>query len=827
MYALHNDPHRPHRGCQIAIYLPPAILIKPLLFLRFGCRLPSLSEAICIKYSVRKRHQSFEDTSTHNLKPPSPVLTRVTTIVRVNQNKRPTDQNKKSGDPNPSKQSWQTIRSTHRHLITDCTGTLKQRGTTQQTSEDSSDDSVFFPAVNSTEQQQDTPTIETTILPQQATTPTPAERLDKTPIQHPNMANNSSVGQASNQTLEPSKPSFIQPPTFHPSIDSPTTFLMAYERVASGNRWSDNNKIAYLEYYLEGSANLWFRRYVADPGNSTNTWDRVKKDLKIEYLEDTRRGTNLFHKKRQGRTESIKQYYLDLENLAGEMDPDMPFDIFREQFEKGLHPKFRKLYITLADEDISREAFRKTIRKIHEIKEAAQEEESRPHPYNSGYNRPYQYNQRGGHTHHKDYNDNHHKDTYNSGPKDKTSHSSRTQEADADSQDAGTAINMATTAVNKPTRRAQEHTVGTTQTNKDGFQPPSGSRPPHKQRTRSSRNIIQGKLTTKRNHLPKKVILTDYSGHRTEITENTTTEVELGGTTIPMDFLVKDASPYPVILGAQFIKETRPLIDCDEESITIKHKHGTAKIKIHGLEPDTRLDELDPEKTKHQQAPTETKINSPSATQKIQCPIDQILQPGESKEITFHSILISQEQEDNTALTEITPFTHKKGILISKPTSRDGKLSIEITSKNQHPIKILKGTTLASLRITKENSEEKPIFCIGDIEDDQVTIKDHDLNHIREIPIYDEIKGLLECYNDVFSKNPGYMGKHHRRRRYKTNKKQGVQGLAKGKNNHRRPNLRDGKIRHYPTKPLPMGNPSRPGKEKNQEKLDSASTTGS
>ncbi|KAL1493584.1 hypothetical protein ABEB36_009285 [Hypothenemus hampei] len=287
-------------------------------------------------------------TSTHNLKPPSPVLTRVTTIVRVNQNKRPTDQNKKSGDPNPkgslgiyeelvnfrtnlakdskercadskvTERKWQALKSLHRRytdgtrkpskdftryaphivdLITDCTGTLKQRETTQQTSEDSSDDSVFLPAVNSTEQQQDTPTLETTILPQQATTPTPAERLDKTPIQRPNMANNSSVGQASNQTLEPSKPSFIQPPTFHPSIDSPTTFLMAYERAASGNRWSDNNKIAYLEYYLEGSANLWFRRYVADPGNSTNTWDRVKKDLKIEYLEDTRRGTDLFHKK--------------------------------------------------------------------------------------------------------------------------------------------------------------------------------------------------------------------------------------------------------------------------------------------------------------------------------------------------------------------------------------------------------------------------------------------------------------------------------------------------------------------------------------------------
>ncbi|KAL1493583.1 hypothetical protein ABEB36_009284 [Hypothenemus hampei] len=199
---------------------------------------------------------------------------------------------------------------------------------------------------------------------------------------------------------------------------------------------------------------------------------------------------------------------------------------------------------------------------------------------------------------------------------DKTSHSSCTQEADADSQDAGTATNMATTAVNKPTKRAQEHTVGTTQTNKDGFRSPSGSRPPHKQRTHS----LWRKLTTEKNHLPKKVILIDYSGHRTEITENTTTEVELGGATIPMDFLVNDASPYPVILGAQFMKETRPLINCDEESMTIKHKHGTAKIKIHGLEPDTRLDELDPEKTIHQQAPTETKIDSPSATQKSNAP---------------------------------------------------------------------------------------------------------------------------------------------------------------------------------------------------------------
>ncbi|KAL1516332.1 hypothetical protein ABEB36_000251 [Hypothenemus hampei] len=228
------------------------------------------------------------------------------------------DSKERCADSKVTERKWQALKSLHRRytdgtrkpskdftryaphivdLITDCTGTLKQRETTQQTSEDSSDDSVFLPAVNSTEQQQDTLTLETTILPQQATTPTPAERLDKTPIQRPNMANNSSVGQASNQTLEPSKPSFIQPPTFHPSIDSPTTFLTAYERAASGNRWSDNNKIAYLEYYLEGSANLWFRRYVADPGNSTNTWDRVKKDLKIEYLEDTRRGTDLFHKK--------------------------------------------------------------------------------------------------------------------------------------------------------------------------------------------------------------------------------------------------------------------------------------------------------------------------------------------------------------------------------------------------------------------------------------------------------------------------------------------------------------------------------------------------
>ncbi|KAL1490237.1 hypothetical protein ABEB36_012966 [Hypothenemus hampei] len=310
------------------------------------------------------------------------------------------------------------------------------------------------------------------------------------------------------------------------------------------------------------------------------------------------------------------------------MDPDMPFDIFREQFEKGLHPKFRKLYITLADEDMNREAVRKTIRKIHEINETAQEEKSTPHPYNCGYSRPHQYNQRWGHTPHREYNDNHHKDTYNSGPSQKytdlrdtlvrkqSPHEYRRQNQPPIPHTRGRHGQPRCQDCNKYGHYSckQAHQTST-RTSKDDFRPPPGSRPPHKQRTRPLRR--HNKRNIHRNHLRFRIVpkhnpggandrkesptKKNYSGHRTEITE-----IELGGATIPMDFLVNDASPYPVILGAQFMKETRPFIDCNEESITIKRKHGTAKIKILGLEPDTRLDELDPEKTKHQHAPTET-----------------------------------------------------------------------------------------------------------------------------------------------------------------------------------------------------------------------------
>ncbi|KAL1490038.1 hypothetical protein ABEB36_013949 [Hypothenemus hampei] len=89
-----------------------SMLLMKLLFaiLKTLCRsdIHQLEQPPKYKYCHDKDTSPLR-TSTHNLKPPSPVLTRVTTIVRVNQNKRPTDQNKKSGDPNPRKQSWGTI----------------------------------------------------------------------------------------------------------------------------------------------------------------------------------------------------------------------------------------------------------------------------------------------------------------------------------------------------------------------------------------------------------------------------------------------------------------------------------------------------------------------------------------------------------------------------------------------------------------------------------------------------------------------------------------------------------------------------------------------
>ncbi|KAL1488275.1 hypothetical protein ABEB36_015229 [Hypothenemus hampei] len=82
---------RRHRRVNVPVIRTPPVLghLKEILYL-----VTNSDRCSCLHLYCHDKDTSPLRTSTHNLKPPSPVLTRITTIVRVNQNKRPTDQNK-------------------------------------------------------------------------------------------------------------------------------------------------------------------------------------------------------------------------------------------------------------------------------------------------------------------------------------------------------------------------------------------------------------------------------------------------------------------------------------------------------------------------------------------------------------------------------------------------------------------------------------------------------------------------------------------------------------------------------------------------------------
>ncbi|KAL1492438.1 hypothetical protein ABEB36_010690 [Hypothenemus hampei] len=176
---------------------------------------------------------------------------------------------------------------------------------------------------------------------------------------------NTTVGNARGQTIEPIRPQFIQPPSFRPAYHSPTAFLLGYERAACGNGWNDGLKISHLGSYLEGTAVRWYHNYLLDPANDTKTWDEVKRDFKNEFME-VQWGSlsNDFYYKQQGYTEDIGRYYYDLRNLADELNQNMPFEEFRAQFEKGLHPRFRPNYYMLREKEMSQAMLKNVVEKL-------------------------------------------------------------------------------------------------------------------------------------------------------------------------------------------------------------------------------------------------------------------------------------------------------------------------------------------------------------------------------------------------------------------------------------------------------------------------------
>ncbi|KAL1492421.1 hypothetical protein ABEB36_010673 [Hypothenemus hampei] len=129
---------------------------------------------------------------------------------------------------------------------------------------------------------------------------------------------NTTTGEALRQVIDPATPKFIQPPIFRPAVDSPSSFLLGYERAAIGNGWTDKYKILYLGQFLEGPAHKWYQEYLGNEENNENNWSTIKKDFKTEFMEGQQHemASSNFYRKKQGYTKDIKQYCHDSKTIS-------------------------------------------------------------------------------------------------------------------------------------------------------------------------------------------------------------------------------------------------------------------------------------------------------------------------------------------------------------------------------------------------------------------------------------------------------------------------------------------------------------------------------
>lgn len=184
---------------------------------------------------------------------------------------------------------------------------------------------------------------------------------------------NSTIANAFAEAKNPATPKFVQPPTFDPRTDSTVTFLQKYERTSTCNGWSDCLKIAYLGNFLEGPAIQWYKRYTTNLENRNKNWEDIKEDF-IKFFsgdQPLRKLKFRLNTRKQSDKEDIKNYYYDILYLAEEIDPEMPFETFRDHFENGLHPSYYETYYLMSTSDMSHEQLKSLVLKLSDVRERA------------------------------------------------------------------------------------------------------------------------------------------------------------------------------------------------------------------------------------------------------------------------------------------------------------------------------------------------------------------------------------------------------------------------------------------------------------------------
>ena len=142
---------------------------------------------------------------------------------------------------------------------------------------------------------------------------------------------------------------FIQPPLFAGKEEEDVTeWMERYEKIGTYNRWGDAEKRAHVELSLTGAAQKWFSykgkaaQLAADWGTAAGP--PVVIGLKDQILQqftpvnrDQFNETRLRERK-QGPEESTVEFFYDVLDLCGKVDPNMAEQVKLQHLWRGIKP---------------------------------------------------------------------------------------------------------------------------------------------------------------------------------------------------------------------------------------------------------------------------------------------------------------------------------------------------------------------------------------------------------------------------------------------------------------------------------------------------------
>ncbi|KAL1487921.1 hypothetical protein ABEB36_015306 [Hypothenemus hampei] len=168
-----------------------------------------------------------------------------------------------------------------------------------------------------------------------------------------NTSNNATLSMALGKAREPASPRFMAPTTFNPSTGQVVSFLSQYEAAANC------------------PANDWYQNYANNIANRDNDWQTIKADFRKEFIGERQSRTMKIKlsNKRQSSSEPLRKYYYDLLTLAKEVDPMMPFEVFKEHFESGIHSSLLEPYYMTNDNVVDHASLKTLVMKLDDVRE--------------------------------------------------------------------------------------------------------------------------------------------------------------------------------------------------------------------------------------------------------------------------------------------------------------------------------------------------------------------------------------------------------------------------------------------------------------------------